>query len=141
MNIITVGLNHRTASVELRERLAVPESRLPEAVARLKEWPGVTEAVILSTCNRVELYAVVKETAPGFCALREYLVKITPAVTHDDLVPYLYYFDGNDAIRHLFRVASSLDSMVVGEPQILGQVKDAYDIALTQKTTGVVVCI
>jgi glutamyl-tRNA reductase len=138
MNIITVGLNHRTASVELRERLAVPESRLPEAVARLKEWPGVTEAFILSTCNRVELYAVVKETAQGFCALREYLVKITPAVSHDDLVPYLYYFDGNDAIRHMFRVASSLDSMVVGEPQILGQVKDAFDIALTQKTTGVV---
>ena len=71
MNIITVGLNHRTASVELRERLAVPESRLPEAVARLKGWPGVAEALILSTCNRVELYAVVKDTALGFESLRD----------------------------------------------------------------------
>jgi len=138
MNIITVGLNHRTAPVELRERLAVPESRLPEAVARLKGWPGVAEALILSTCNRVELYAVVKDTALGFESLREYFVKIAPTVSGEELVPYLYYFDGHDAIRHLFRVTSSLDSMVVGEPQILGQVKVAFEVALTQKTTGVV---
>jgi glutamyl-tRNA reductase len=138
MNIIIVGLNHRTAPVELRERLAVPESRLPEAVARLKGWPGVAEALILSTCNRVELYAVVKDTALGFESLREYFVKIAPTVSGEELVPYLYYFDGHDAIRHLFRVTSSLDSMVVGEPQILGQVKVAFDVALTQKTTGVV---
>jgi glutamyl-tRNA reductase len=138
MNIIIVGLNHRTAPVELRERLAVPESRLPEAVARLKGWPGVAEALILSTCNRVELYAVVKDTALGFESLREYFVKIAPTVSGEELVPYLYYFDGHDAIRHLFRVTSSLDSMVVGEPQILGQVKVAFDMALTQKTTGVV---
>jgi len=138
MNIIIVGLNHRTAPVELRERLAVPESRLPEAVARLKGWPGVAEALILSTCNRVELYAVVKDTALGFESLREYFVKIAPTVSGEELVPYLYYFDGHDAIRHLFRVTSSLDSMVVGEPQILGQVKVAFAMALTQKTTGVV---
>jgi len=138
MNIIIVGLNHRTAPVELRERLAVPESRLPEAVARLKGWPGVAESLILSTCNRVELYAVVKDTALGFESLREYFVKIAPTVSGEELVPYLYYFDGHDAIRHLFRVTSSLDSMVVGEPQILGQVKVAFDVALTQKTTGVV---
>ena len=138
MNIIIVGLNHRTAPVELRERLAVPDSRLPEAVARLKGWPGVAEALILSTCNRVELYAVVKDTALGFESLREYFVKIAPTVSGEELVPYLYYFDGHDAIRHLFRVTSSLDSMVVGEPQILGQVKVAFDVALTQKTTGVV---
>ena len=138
MNIVTVGLNHRTASVELRERLAVTEARLPEALSKLKAWPGVTESIILSTCNRVEVYAVVKETAQGFDSLREYLLKTTPTMSHEDLAPYLYYFDGADAIRHLFRVTASLDSMVVGEPQILGQVKEAFEASLAQKTTGVV---
>jgi glutamyl-tRNA reductase len=137
MNIIAVGLNHRTATVELRERLAVPEARLPEALAKLKLWPGVGESMILSTCNRVEVYAIVKETADGFESLREYLVKTAPTVCHEDVAPYLYYFDGADAIRHLFRVTASLDSMVVGEPQILGQVKEAFEAALSQKTTGV----
>jgi glutamyl-tRNA reductase len=138
MNIIVVGLNHRSASVELRERLAVPDSVLSEAVARLKEAPGVTEALILSTCNRVELYAVVRDTAQGFESLKEYLMKISPTVSAEELIPYLTYFDGHEAIRHLFRVTSSLDSMVVGEPQILGQVKEAFEVALSQKTTGVV---
>jgi glutamyl-tRNA reductase len=138
MNIVAVGLNHRTASVELRERLAVTEGRLPEALAALKGWPGVTEGLILSTCNRVEVYAVVRDTAQGFDSLREYLLKTSPAVCHEDLAPYLYYVDGADAIRHLFRVTASLDSMVVGEPQILGQVKEAFEAALSQKTTGMV---
>jgi glutamyl-tRNA reductase len=138
MNIIVVGLNHRTASVELRERLAVPDSRLPQALVKLKGGSGIDEALILSTCNRVELYAVVRDTAQGFESLKEYLMKIAPTVSAEDLVPYLYYFDGHEAIRHLFRVTSSLDSMVVGEPQILGQVKEAFEAALTQKTTGVV---
>jgi glutamyl-tRNA reductase len=138
MNIIVVGLNHRSASVELRERLAVPDTVLSEAVARLKGAPGVTEALILSTCNRVELYAVVRDTAQGFESLKEYLMKIAPTVSAEELIPYLTYFDGHEAIRHLFRVTSSLDSMVVGEPQILGQVKEAFEVALSQKTTGVV---
>jgi glutamyl-tRNA reductase len=138
MNIIVVGLNHRSASVELRERLAVPDTVLPGAVARLKGAPGVDEALILSTCNRVELYAVVRDTAQGFESLKEYLMKIAPTLSAEDLIPYLTYFDGHEAIRHLFRVTSSLDSMVVGEPQILGQVKEAFEVALSQKTTGVV---
>jgi glutamyl-tRNA reductase len=138
MNIIVVGLNHRTASVALRERLAVPDSRLPQALATLKGGSGIDEALILSTCNRVELYAVVRDTAQGFGSLKEYLLKIAPTVSVEDIVPYLYYFDGDEAIRHLFRVTSSLDSMVVGEPQILGQVKEAFEAALIQKTTGVV---
>jgi glutamyl-tRNA reductase len=138
MNIIAIGLNHRSASVELRERIAVPETRLAEALARLKGWPGIAEALILSTCNRVELYAVVKDTEHAFDSLREYLVKIDPTVSHEELAPYLYYLDGQDAIRHLFRVTASLDSMVIGEPQILGQVKEAFEAALSQKTTGLV---
>src|SRR2546426_2012980 len=138
MNIIAVGLNHRTAPVELRERFAVSDSRLPEALARLKRWPGIDEGVILSTCNRVELYAVVKETAHGVESLRDYMVTLASGVSLEQLAPHLYCLEGAEAIRHLFRVAASLDAMVVGEPQILGQVKDAYDVALTHKATGVV---
>jgi len=138
MNIIAVGLNHRTAPVELRERFAVSESCLPEALARLKRWPGIDEGVILSTCNRVELYAVVKETAHGVESLRGYLVTLASDISGEGLEPHLYCLDGAEAIRHLFRVAASLDSMVVGEPQVLGQVKDAYDVALLHKATGVV---
>src|SRR5438034_10736071 len=138
MNIIAVGLNHRTAPVELRERFAVSESRLPEALARLKRWPGIDEGVILSTCNRVELYAVVKETAHGVESPRDYLVTLASDIGWERLEPHLYCLDGAEAIRHLFRVAASLDSMVLGEPQILGQVKEAYDVALLHKVTGVV---
>jgi glutamyl-tRNA reductase len=138
MNIVAVGLNHRTAPVELRERLAVPEARLPEALARLKQWPGIDEGVILSTCNRVELYAVVKDTELGLESLSEYLVTIAADVSPEQVEPHLYRLGGAEAIRHLFRVAASLDSMVIGEPQILGQVKEAFEAALAGKSTGVV---
>jgi len=138
MNIIAVGLNHRTAPVELRERLAVPEARLPEALARLKRWPEIDEGIILSTCNRVELYAVVKDTEMGLESLREYMVTIAPDVSPGQVEPHLYRLDGADAVKHLFRVSASLDSMVIGEPQILGQVKEAFDFALAGKSTGVV---
>src|SRR5256712_5006168 len=136
MNIIAVGLNHRTAPVELRERFAVSDSRLPEALARLKRWPGIDEGVILSTCNRVELYAVVKETAHGVESLRDYLVTLASDISWERLEPHLYGLDGAEAIRHLFRVAASLDSMVLGGPQILGQGKEAYDVALLPQATG-----
>lgn len=138
MNIIAVGLNHRTAPVELRERLAVTEARLPEALARLKRWPGIDEGVILSTCNRVELYAVVKDTELGLESLSEYMVTIAADVSPEQVEPHLYRLDGAEAIRHIFRVAASLDSMVIGEPQILGQVKEAFEAALAHKSTGVV---
>jgi len=138
MNIIAIGLNHRTAPVELRERLGVTDARLPEALARLKRWPGIDEGVILSTCNRVELYAVVKDVEYGLESLGEYMVTVAADVSVEQIEPHLYRFDGAEAIRHLFRVAASLDSMVIGEPQILGQVKDAFEAALAQKSTGVV---
>ena len=138
MNIVAVGLNHRTAPVELRERLAVTEARLPEALARLKRWPGIDEGVILSTCNRVELYAVVKDTELGLESLSEYMVTIAADVSPGQVEPHLYRLDGADAVKHLFRVAASLDSMVIGEPQILGQVKEAFEAALAEKSTGVV---
>jgi len=138
MNIVAVGLSHRTAPVELRERFAVTEARLPEALAQLKRWPGIREGIILSTCNRVELYAVVQDTAMGLESLSEYLVTLAAAVGSGPLEPHLYRLDGADAVKHLFRVTASLDSMVIGEPQILGQVKEAFEAALLEKSTGVV---
>ena len=125
MNLVLIGVNHRTAPVEVREHFAIPESRLPEAVKMLTSCAGVEEGMIVSTCNRVEILARTNDNQTG---LDEFF--------HDfygvDMAPYrqhLYEYRERDAVRHVFRVASSLDSMVVGEPQILGQVKEAYATA------------
>jgi len=125
MNLQLLGVNHRTAPVEVRERLAIPESKLPHALQQLMTIPGVKEALILSTCNRVEIVA---QTANGSTDLRHFLKQYFE-VDPTPYEPHLYEFRQDDAVRHLFRVASSLDSMVVGEPQILGQVKEAYATA------------
>jgi len=125
MNLQLLGVNHRTAPVEVRERLAIPESKLPHALQQLMTIPGVNEALILSTCNRVEIVA---QTANGSTDLRHFLKQYFE-VDPTPYEPHLYEFRQDDAVRHLFRVASSLDSMVVGEPQILGQVKEAYATA------------
>src|SRR6266568_1949685 len=125
MNFQLIGINHKTAPVEVRERLAIPEPRLPEALKRLSEHPGVDEGLILCTCNRVEMWAQTRNGGADLRAfLRDYFL-LDPA----DYEPHLYEYREQEAIRHLFRVAASLDSMVVGEPQILGQVKEAYATA------------
>ena len=125
MRYTLLGINHKTAPVEVRERLAISESHLPEAMRRLVSHPGVSEAVIFSTCNRVELFTRSSTTAPDLLAfLREYFQMDGQALSS-----HLYHRQDRDAVRHLFRVASSLDSMIVGEPQILGQVKEAYATA------------
>jgi glutamyl-tRNA reductase len=125
MKFQLIGVNHKSAPIEVRERLAIPESRLPEALRRLADHPGVDEGMILSTCNRVEVLAQTKNGSAdlrGF--LRDYF-HLDPA----EYEAHLYEHHEREAIRHLFRVSSSLDSMVVGEPQILGQVKEAYATA------------
>jgi glutamyl-tRNA reductase len=125
MSFRLIGVNHHSAPVEVRERLAIPESRLAEAVRHLVQHPGVDEGLILSTCNRVELLA---RTRNGTADLRGFLrdyFRLEPA----EFEPHLYDYSEADAIRHFFRVTSSLDSMVVGEAQILGQVKEAYATA------------
>lgn len=125
MNFLLIGVNHKTAPVEVRERLAIPESRLAEATENLARQPGVDEAMVLSTCNRVELLACSRKGSAdlrGF--LRDYLCA-DPAALAD----HLYEYHDRAAMRHVFCVASSLDSMVVGESQILGQVKQAYAVA------------
>lgn len=126
--LVLIGINHTTAPIEVRERLAIPVGRLADATRTLVHQPGIREGLILSTCNRVELLTMQEEgSAPGgnlLSFLQEYF-----AVTPSSLTPHLYEYREGEAIRHLFRVASSLDSMVVGEPQILGQVKESYTIA------------
>jgi glutamyl-tRNA reductase len=123
---LLIGVNHKTAPVEVRERFAIPESKLPEAMRRLATQPGIEEAMILSTCNRVELLARSQNGTGGDLRgfIREYF-QVEPCTIEQ----HLYEYREKDAVRHLFRVASSLDSMVVGEPQILGQVKEAYSVA------------
>jgi glutamyl-tRNA reductase len=128
-SLVLVGVNHTTAPLEVRERLAIPATRLADAIRTLAHQPGVREALILSTCNRVE-FVTYQDPSTGSANssllrfLHEYL-----AIPSDTVGPHLYEFREREAVRHLFRVASSLDSMVVGEPQILGQVKESYTVA------------
>lgn len=123
-NIVLLGVNHKTAPIELREQLAIPAHRLAEATQQLLATAGVSEGMILSTCNRVEILTCQESAADLLHFLNQFL-SIDPAV----LRPHLYEYREREAVRHLFRVASSLDSMVVGEPQILGQVKESYTVA------------
>ncbi len=125
MSVLLVGLSHKTAPVEVRERFAVAEAATAERLAALAERPGVSEALILSTCNRVEL-VVGSETGSDST---EQILSFLGSEHHelfDEVKPYFYRYVDQDAVRHIFRVACSLDSMVLGEPQILGQIKDAY---------------
>ncbi len=136
MKILVTGLNHKTAPVEVRERLAFDGPKLEEGLRELLRLKNVEEGLIISTCNRVELYTHVKEIEPAVEEIKGFLSEFH-SIPPESLEGSLYFYSERDAIRHVFRVASSLDSMVVGEPQILGQVKDAFDFALKRKATGV----
>jgi glutamyl-tRNA reductase len=131
MNIVLLGLNHKTAPIELRERLAVAPHELEEATRSLASSPGILEGMILSTCNRVEVLASTEPDAPHLTSFLGEYFGIEPA----ELAPHLYEYRQENAVRHLFRVACSLDSMVIGEPQILGQVKSSY---LTARSAGAI---
>jgi glutamyl-tRNA reductase len=130
-NLVLLGINHNTAPIEVRERLAIPANRLADATRTLLHQPGIREGLILSTCNRVEIVTLQDETpaTPDNKANLLHFLHEYFAVPPHDIQPHLYEFREREAVRHLFRVASSLDSMVVGEPQILGQVKESYTIA------------
>src|SRR5690348_379317 len=125
MRFLVTGLNHKTAPVELRERLAFNKDALSEATKALLESPGVKEAMILSTCNRVELVVSHNGTEPQLPRFLAEQFSLDRSV----LEPHLYQYQDEEAIRHMFRVAASLDSMVVGEAQILGQVKQSWTLA------------
>jgi len=136
MNILVIGLNHNTAPVEIREKVAFDGHKLGEAIGILKGLPEVRENIILSTCNRVEVYANVKDITSGIESIKKFIADFH-SVNRELLDKALYVYSDRDAIRHMFRVTSSLDSMVVGEPQILGQMKDAFDFALKKKSSGI----
>ncbi len=135
MSLVLLGINHNTAPIEVRERLAIPSARLADATRSLLHQPGIREGLILSTCNRVEFLTLQDDAAENAttqpqskAALLRFLHEYFSVPAHD-IQPHLYEHRDREAVRHLFRVASSLDSMVVGEPQILGQVKESYTIA------------
>jgi glutamyl-tRNA reductase len=131
-SLVLLGINHNTAPIEVRERLAIPVERLADATRTLLHQPGIREGLILSTCNRVELLTLQDHTEAAAAESKTGLLRFLHeyfAVPAQDIQPHLYEFREREAVRHLFRVASSLDSMVVGEPQILGQVKESYTIA------------
>jgi len=137
MRVLVVGLNHKSADVEVREKLAFNGDKLGEGLKRLKALSEVKEAVIVSTCNRVEMYASVEDPARASESIMAFLGDFH-GLESASLKRSLYFREDEDAIKHIFRVASSLDSMVVGEPQILGQIKDAFAFGLERKSTGVV---
>ena len=128
MKLLITGVSHKTAPVEVRECLAFREEALPAALADLKRREGVAEALILSTCNRVEVTVTTEDSADAQAIVDSFLADHKDVSPHT-IGPHLYRLEGRDAIHHLFRVAASLDSMVVGEPQILGQLKAAYAAA------------
>ncbi len=135
MKLQVIGCNHRTASVEVRQRLALAGNEIPRVLENfVDQFPG-SEVVIVSTCNRVEIYTAAEEHLPSFDDVVRFLATHRPA--SDDIpTEAFYHYRHAEAVRHLFRVAASLDSMVVGEAQILAQVKEAYRIAVETETTG-----
>jgi len=132
MTLSIIGVNYKTAPIELRERIAISREELPETTRALADVPGVNECMIVSTCNRVELLAAVDSPQIDLAAFLHRHFGLDPAL----LAPHIYREDDQEAVNHLFRVAASLDSMVVGEPQILGQVKEAFAVARASGTVG-----
>ncbi|ANS75517.1 glutamyl-tRNA reductase [Paenibacillus yonginensis] len=135
MHVMAVGLNYRTAPVEVREKFTFADADLPKALAELKQIKGVLEAVLLATCNRTEFYVVVDRLPMCAHYIRSFMEQWF-GVQRTEFTQHLYIYEEDQAIEHLFRVAAGLDSMVLGETQILGQVKSAFLLAQQEKATG-----
>ncbi|HEY5425103.1 MAG TPA: glutamyl-tRNA reductase [Candidatus Tumulicola sp.] len=136
MPIVCVGLSHHTAPVDVRERHAFPPSRMGEALVALRDYPAVREAAMLQTCGRLEIYAELDDYEAGVAQIKSFLTNFRHATTGYDIESFLYTLLGRQAIDHLFRVSTGLDSMLVGEAEILGQVKDAYVQAQHAQSLG-----
>ena len=136
MHIITVGLNYKTAPVEIREKVSFELDQLPEAMKALQTKKSVLENIIVSTCNRTEVYAVVDQLHTGRYYIKEFLSEWF-SIDLAELSSYLYIYEEDGAVNHLFQVACGLNSMVLGETQILGQVKKSFMLAQVENTTGV----
>lgn len=136
-DIVIIGLNHKTAPVEIRERLAFPSEDTAKVLEAMRQETYVDEIILFSTCNRVEFLFTTQDMPKAVEAVKDFVAKFkkTP---RDVFEQALYVYNGEEAVQHIFRVASSLDSMVVGEPQILGQIKEAYQEASNHRTCGVI---
>ncbi len=133
--LVVVGVNHKTTPVEIRERLAFTTGSIEESAEELISYPEIIENIIISTCNRVEIYARVYDIEIGVQKLKEFVCG-NHNIPPEQLDQYFYFHSQERAVEHLFRVSSSLDSMVIGESQILGQVKDAYQLARSLRSAG-----
>ena len=136
MQLVVLGLNHKTAPVEVRECFSFSEEQVKQALKYFRDQEEFSECVLLSTCNRTELYAVVEDADEALPIMRQFLQRM--AVNPPDARKYLFFFKDEDCINHLFRVASSLDSLIIGEGQILSQVKRAYSLARDAENTSTV---
>lgn len=136
-DIILIGLNHNTAPVELRECVSFSDSDNDEALKTLKDLPEIDEVVLFSTCNRVEILSTTKDKPGAIESIIKFISEYH-RVDINSLRDHLYIYKGDEAVRHLLRVASSLDSMIIGEPQVFGQVKEAYNAALSKNSSGLI---
>ncbi|MEW8987470.1 MAG: glutamyl-tRNA reductase, partial [Bacillus sp. (in: firmicutes)] len=137
MHIIVVGLNYRTAPVEIRERLTFNEANIGEAMRTLRSKKSILENIIISTCNRTEIYAVVDQLHTGRYYIKEFLSEWFN-LDQDEFSPFLFIYEQDGAVEHLFKVACGLNSMVLGETQILGQVRSSFLLAQQEETCGTV---
>lgn len=137
LRVVVVGISHRTAPVEIREQFTFSKEETGRAVVELNGRDGIEECMVLSTCNRTEIYAASENADACVESVKRYLSE-SRGVAAEEFSPYLYVSIGHMAARHLYKVACGIDSMVVGEPQILGQVKDAYKTAVLKQTAGII---
>ena len=135
MHIVVVGLSHRTAPVEVREQLSIPDSSIEESLISLKNSSEILEVAILSTCNRLEIYSLVKEINIGLSSIKEFLTRYSKLKT-EELEPHLFDFRQEEAVLHLMKVSAGLDSLVLGEGQILSQVKKMMRLGQDFNSTG-----
>ena len=135
MHIVVVGLSHRTAPVEVREKLSIPDQSISESLRELKAFSDVLEVSILSTCNRLEIYALVKDKNIGISSIKEFISNYS-GILFDELNPHLFDFRQEDAVLHLMKVSAGLDSLVLGEGQILSQVKKMMRLGQENQSTG-----
>ncbi len=134
-DIVLLGINHKTAAVDLRERIAFSNEELKDALGILQKYSSIDEVLLLSTCNRVEVLIISENSREAVNDVKSFIHK-SKKIPLDQFDKAMYVHENEVAVQHIFRVASSLDSMIVGEPQILGQIKDAYQTAVSLKTTG-----
>ena len=138
MQLIVLGLNHKTVSVEVRERFSISVDSINNGLRHLETYEGISEAVVLSTCNRTEIYAVVNDAEENKQSIKEFFMDLASSNSDEAKDEYFYYYVDKECIKHLFAVASSLDSLIIGEGQILSQVKKAYAMAREAEATNTI---